>query len=204
MESNDDRLIVFAGREDVNREYKASFPWCRKTNGPTLAKVVKTILAMSNLRDGGNIVIGVEEQDGKFKETGVDLDHIATFAHDNIADFVREYAEPYARIEVQTRDYPEGHFVLIRVEGFHEVPVICRKSYDNILVEGSVYVRSLTGRPSSVRISRYVDMQELLDLAVERGVRRYLQKQARLSAEVSQASILSDRELFERQLGDLA
>ena len=55
--SEEYRAIIYAGSEDRNREYKQSFPWERNTHGGTMAKVTRTILAMSNLRDGQGLVL---------------------------------------------------------------------------------------------------------------------------------------------------
>jgi predicted HTH transcriptional regulator len=65
MSQEEYRSIIYAGSEDRNREYKRSFPWERSSHGTAMAKVTKSILAMSNVRDGGHIVIGVEEDPKK-------------------------------------------------------------------------------------------------------------------------------------------
>lgn len=177
------RALIYAGSEDRNREYKSSFLWDRKKNGETLAKVTKSMLAMSNLRDGGHIIIGVEETGPPaqpFIERGMLEDHISTFSFDSIADFVRNYAEPPIEFNVELVNDDGKDFVIIAVKGFDEHPVICKKNYGNVLSEGIVYFRSRSGRPRSEPLRAYSDMRELMDLAVERGVRRFLALQARV------------------------
>jgi predicted HTH transcriptional regulator len=133
MDTTESRTLVYAGREERNREYKASFPWDRNTAGETMARVTKSILALSNLRDGGHIVIGVDPA------------HLGTFSFDNAADFVRNYAEPYARFSLEIVPLDGKKFVVLSVEGFDEYPVICKKSFGNVLAEGIMYVRPLGG-----------------------------------------------------------
>jgi predicted HTH transcriptional regulator len=195
------RPIIFAGREDRNREYKQSFSWDR-SNRPTMAKVTKTILAMSNLRDGGYIVIGVNQisgMDAQFEPVGIQSDCLQTFSYDNVADFVRAYADPYVSFGLEPVTLDGMAFIVIAVAGFAEFPVICKKSYGEVLSGAKIYVRPRGGCPRSEPISDYVDMRELLDLAVERGVRRFFQMQARV---VSPSP--SDEERFEQQLGDFS
>lgn len=111
------RSIVFAGHEDRNREYKTSFPWDRKKHGGSVAKVVKTILAMSNLRDGGHIVIGVEEIDTsrgvEHRPVGVQDIHLNTYSYDQVADVVRVYADPGAPFSLEVVSIDGMNFVVI-------------------------------------------------------------------------------------------
>lgn len=188
--------IINAGSEDRNREFKSSFPWDRRTHGETMAKVTKSILAMSNLRDGGHIVVGVEDdENGRGVPRGVLSEHLMTYSYDLMADFVRQYAEPYARFNLDVVEDSGRSFVVVSIVGFDEVPVICRKSYGDILSEGLVYVRPRSGRPRSERVTSYVDMRELLDLAGEKRLRRYLE-----ILSISQEGADVDRRQFERQL----
>ena len=201
MNRTEYQAIIYAGSEDRNREYKESFPW-QDTHGKTKAKVVKGILAMSNLRDGGHIIIGVKEESGpssRYTPLGVREDHLATFSDEAMADFVRNYADPYATFNLDVVFLNGMNFVVIAVRGFEESPVICKKDYGNILSNGRVYVRSRSGRPRSEPVTHYPDMRELLDLAVERGVRRFLERQARVGAIGP-----TDSEQFEQQLVDFS
>jgi len=196
--SEEYRTIVYAGKEDRNREYKQSFPWERKRHGETMAKIARTILAMSNLRDGGHIVVGVEDGTPCLPK-GVQAKHLSTFSHDKVADFVRSYADPHVNFSLDIVTLDEMNFVVVAVSGFDEFPVICKSSYENILAEGAVYIRPRSGRPRSARITSYAEMRELLDLATEKGVRRFLEMEARVG-------ILgpTDAEKFEQQLVDFS
>ena len=180
MTPDDARTLIQAGREDRGREFKASFPWTRNAAGETMARVTKTILALSNLRDGGHIIIGVAEPapgSTDWRPVGVTAADLQSFPFDTVADFVRKYAEPYARFDLEIAEIDSSKYVVIAVEGFQEVPVICKTNYGSILAESAVYIRPRSGRPRSEPVSNYADMRELLDLAVERGIRKFLQTQ---------------------------
>jgi predicted HTH transcriptional regulator len=196
--SEEYRMIIYAGKEDQNREYKQSFPWERKSHGDTMAKIARTILAMSNLRDGGHIVVGVEDGTPCLPK-GVETKHLSTFSYDKVADFVRNYADPYVDFSLDIVDFDEMNFVVFAVSGFDEFPVICKSSYGDILAEGAVYTRPRGGRPRSARITSYAEMRELLDLATEKGVRRFLEIEARVGIPGP-----TDAEKFEQQLTDFS
>jgi predicted HTH transcriptional regulator len=205
MDEETYRSIVFANHEDRNREFKASFPWDRASQGDTMAKVVRTILAMGNLRDGGHIVIGVKQvSDGsdlnEFTPDGVQEDHLRTYSQDVVSDWVKDYADPAAPFSLDIKLVEANKFVIISVEGFQDYPVICKRSYgDNILSEGSIYYRPKSGRPRSERISSYTDMRELMDIATERGVRRYFEMQKRIGQVGA-----NDPEMFDDQIADFS
>jgi predicted HTH transcriptional regulator len=200
MSQEEYRQIIFAGSEERNREYKQSFPWCRSSDGSTMAKVVKSILAMSNLSDGGHIVIGVNETSetkGRYEPVGMQSDHLETFSSEAIADFVRNYADPYAKLDLDFVSFEGLDFIVISVSTFDETPVICKSSYGNVLSEGAIYIRSRSGRPRSEPVTLYADMRKLMDLAVDRGIRSFLERRSRVEVADS-----DDREKFEQQLAD--
>lgn len=195
--------LILAGQEDRNREFKQSFPWDKRTNGSTVIRVVKTILAMGNLQDGGHIIIGVNEPDPSkgigYEPAGIQEEHLRTYSHDKITDLVHEFADPMPIVEFRIIPHENKKFAIISVMGFNEFPIICRKSYESLLSQGSVYYRPRSGRPRSETITNYSDTRELLTLAVEKGIVKYLQQQSRI-----RMSDVDDKEQFENQLGDFS
>lgn len=197
MTPDDVRLFIQAG-EDRGLEFKASFPWIRNQAGETMARVAKTILAMSNLRDGGRIIIGVAEPDSgstEWQAIGINPASLKSFSFDEVADFVRKYAEPYARFALEIIEVDSVNLIVITVEGFREVPVICKASYGNILADGAIYIRPQSGRPRSEILSNYADMRELLDIAIERGVRKFWHLQS-----IAQQAQQADEQQFNDEL----
>ena len=53
--------LILAGKELRNLEYKASVSW---NDTAIREKIVRSMVAMSNIRDGGSIIIGVNQQTG--------------------------------------------------------------------------------------------------------------------------------------------
>ena len=125
--------------------------------------MAKDILAMSNIQDGGVLLIGIE--DNTFVRQGVSEAQRITFDFDTMRDQMARYADPHVDFRVS---YPtdEGglRFVAIEVSQFAEVPVICRSDGPDLRA-GVVYYRNRNRRWESAPISNSFDMRELLDLA---------------------------------------
>jgi hypothetical protein len=171
--------IITATTEDRDREFKESFAWDKKKSRNTMANVTKSILAMSNLYDGGDIVIGVSQVspgEGNFKPTGVLPEHLNTFDPDRVASFVRQYAEPAADFDLNIRTHEGKTFVWLSVRPFVDTPVICRADCCDVLRAGEIYTRPRSKPPRSERVSTYVDMRDLLDAAVDKGVKRFQER----------------------------
>jgi predicted HTH transcriptional regulator len=160
------------GEEDPRREYKAPMSWA---NNLTRAKITKSILAMSNIRDGGVIVIGIQEgSDKKFEAVGVSQAEASTFTHGDIASHVKEYADPHAEFTVRQIECDGKRFVCIQVKEFDDLPVICKK--DGVDLErGRIYTRPRTKNESSP-VSSYSEMREILDMAADKAVRKFLSR----------------------------
>src|SRR5918992_3524376 len=62
---------------------------------------------------------------------------------------------------------------VIQVKEFADIPVLCKRSYDNVLREGACYVRSRR-KPETSEIPTLADMRDLLDLATEKRLREHL------------------------------
>jgi len=73
--------------------------------------------------------------------------------------------------------------VAITVHEFEEVPVICRRSYNHgaktILRDGALYVRG-RGKPESIEVPSQTEMRELLNAAVDKGIRSFLARADRV------------------------
>ncbi len=88
--------LLQVATESPNLEFKGACIWSDNT-------FVKDILAMSNIRDGGYIVVGVE--DGSFVRQGVTTEQIETYKIDTMKDGIRWSADPYVDLRV---DVPKG------------------------------------------------------------------------------------------------
>lgn len=185
--------LIFRGYEERNLEYKRSISW---NDSLTKLRIAKSILAMSNIRDGGYIIIGIEEEDGHFIPTGMNEDDLVTFNSDDIADFVSTCADPYVRFSLHNIEFEDKKFLVLQVEEFEKIPVICKKDYGNILHKGVIYTRSRR-KPESIAIPSQNEMREILDIAIEKGIKEYIERSLRVGTTLTKPS---DKEQFNRQL----
>lgn len=131
-------------------------------------KIIKTCMAMSNLPDGGVIVIGVAQNGGRLEPVGVSLDNEVTYETETIYEDVNKYASP----PIPLRTFPiavvQFRFVAIVIPPFERTPVVCRRNspgdVSEKLTRGTVYIR--TGSPvASQQIQSAEQMEDLLQHA---------------------------------------
>lgn len=178
-------------------------PGSRTGNRQLTAKVVRACLSMANNRDGGIVVIGVEEGDaGELLPVGLTEDELATWQHDHLADTLAEYADPSISFDSQVTDHQGNSYMVIEVHEFPDIPVLCKKEYQGVLRRGACYVRTRR-KPETAEISTQQDMRDLLDLATEKGVRKFLTQAYEAGLSVSGRRPRTDEELFESEISDL-
>lgn len=159
---------VYFGKEDRRREYKAPMPW---TDELSRAKITKAILAMSNIKDGGVIVVGMRElEDETFSPDGLSDADASTFTHDDIAGYVKDYADPYVEFTVRQITCDGKRFACIQVKEFDESPVVCKRDGRG-LEKGRIYTRPRT-KNESAPVSSYAEMRDILDMATDKAVRK--------------------------------
>lgn len=118
------RALIALGRENRRIEFKRSTRW---SDAATQGKITKSILGMSNIRDGGIIVIGVNRQpDGSYQPAGVSAGDLQTYGPDHVGRCVQNFADPIAVFSVQRIVSTGIQFIVIEVSEFPELPVICK------------------------------------------------------------------------------
>ena len=115
--------LIQYGREERNLEYKGHENW---SDINTKTKIVKSVLGMSNIRDGGAIVIGVEQDGETFRPVGLTQDERDSFTQDGLSAYISEFADPYVEVTVTHVNLDQGDLVVIQVNEFAELPVICQ------------------------------------------------------------------------------
>jgi predicted HTH transcriptional regulator len=171
MTSEELRAHIEAGQETPSRDYKGS----SECNPRALAR---DILAMTNLRGGGTIIIGVEEKDGTFTPTGVLPEHDITYKYDELKDIVDSFADPYVRFSLERCQEALGLFIVIRVSDFEEHPVICKKSSPpklnnkRELEQATIYIRTSQGRPASRKVQTSIEMRDIIELATDKAAQK--------------------------------
>lgn len=188
--------LIDLGREDRSLEFKESRPWDDLKD-----KIAKTALGMANTRDGGTIIIGVSQRSGGLVPQGMPQGDIDTYDTDDVQAYVNRFADPYVRLETRDIERGEQTFIAIIVHEFDEVPVICRR--DGIgLRRGAVYTRSYR-MPETCEVPSQTEMREIIEMATDKGVRRFLERSRRAGFPVGETVQRTDAEKFDEELEGL-
>ena len=191
--------ILALGHETRGVEFKGPGPL---SNRRLAAQVVRAVLGMANRRDGGLVIIGVEDNNSTLNPVGLNSSDLVTWNYDDVADRIAVYADPNVEFEIETKEYTGNQYVVIQVEEFSDVPVLCKRDYPNVLRQGACYVRSRR-KPETSEIPTSADMRDLMELAIDKGVIQYLDRAQRLGLIVLPDITPPSTEQFERQRGDL-
>lgn len=153
-------------------------------------KIVKSAMAMANLRDGGYIIIGVTQRDGRPYAAGIEKHDEVTYDSDIVIEAINKHARPPVNCRVRVvADSGVKRFVAIEVQSFDRNPVFCRRgSPDDVargdrLTPGEIYVRSL----DRIATTKVVDsdlMEELLEIAAERRAAEIVRRAQRAGFQV--------------------
>lgn len=175
------------------------------------AKVARAIMGMTNRRDGGIIIIGVEERNGRINPMGLPQNELDSWRnYDHVTTAFASYMNPPASFDLNICQFDGKDFVVLEVHEFADIPTICKKRYQHnhqsghpeiVLREGACYIRS-RHKAETVEISSPDQMRELLELATEKGVRKFVTQAQRAGLSLSGSSQPSDQELFEQQIQD--
>lgn len=173
-------------------------------------RVARAALALSNHRDGGFIIIGAVQIAGSasFELSGMNAAQLARWRNkDVVLDKLGPYGAPQIVCELEHVPVHLG-CAAIRVQQFAGTPVICTKDYthgDLKLRRGALYCRPAGGKPRSVTPENPEQMQEVLDIAIEIGIRRFFEpaRAADIVTGGPAPAASNDAELFRKQRGEL-
>ena len=116
--------LMARGYETNGVEFKGSRD---RTDKLFLAKVVRAVLGMANRRDGGLVILGVEESP-KLDPVGLSVEQAESWLnYDDLSASVNEYASPSVRFEPELKNFWGRRFVFIRVHEFDEIPILVRE-----------------------------------------------------------------------------
>jgi predicted HTH transcriptional regulator len=193
-------LTLAAGYELRGFELKGAGP---RGDNHLFAKVAKAALSMGNIRDGGHVVIGIHDVDPAAMLPGLNAaQRTSWLAYDDIGRKLAEYADPPLRFDVAGVELSSGaKVVCLQVFEFEDIPHLCRRGFEGVLREGGIYVRPRR-IPETAEIATAIDMRDLLDLATEKALRRYIETAARAGAVISAGpDSPGDAQQYERELG---
>jgi len=178
--SSTDDLIKFIERnqhaETRYCEFKGNVRW----DSDIRFKIIRTILGLSNVRDGGYIIVGVVQNNSTnlFDIVGLDSSTAQTFDNDTISQMTNNFADTHAEINVKPFPYNDKTLVVIEVHQYGEV-VICRQEHrdnDNKLVleNGAVYTRRYR-KPETTKATS-LEMREILEIVTEHRLRNVIRR----------------------------
>jgi predicted HTH transcriptional regulator len=186
--------------ETANVDFKESAKWS------TLKwKIIRTVLGMGNLRDGGLIIIGVSERQHIWQLDGISAVSRNTFDADTMAAAFDKHISPAPRVEAVIHNRDGKEFLVLDVGELQDIPLICKRegAAGEAIEPGSVYHRPLGGVPRTERVRSAEDMRPILEIAAENGARRILEQTRRIGAFGLAVSAPTDDDEFDRELGDL-
>ena len=193
--------LIEHGREERNLEYKETLNW---EDSSTKGKIAKSAMAMANIPDGGAIVIAVEENSEVFDPVGMKPEDYESFGQDDTQDWVNGYADPFVQLTVQREEAADGKkFVVIQIQQFKALPVVCTKSGVEGLRSGAVYTRSRR-KYQTVEVSSQTEMRGILDRATDKQILELRRRGILLSsAESLPETVAGHSEKFDKQLSGL-
>lgn len=158
--------IIEAQAENQNLDFKADIAW-------NAQDLVKDFIAMANVRDGGTIVIGVEEKEGAFNGTGVIEANLKSFKIDHMKDQLSSYTDPAVEFRMMfPTDLKGNKYVVIKIQPFKEIPIISRSSIPKKLIGNTIYYRNTNKKVESGPISNSNDLRDIIEAAAIKLMQR--------------------------------
>lgn len=190
--------ILLSGIERKDLDYKAANAW-DESDKKACCEIVKDILGMANT-DGGYVVIGVAEEQGVFKWTGLTADQLATWDTSRLNRFLQNYAEPPINARLVKIENEGATFVLIEVPVFSDTPHLCQKGYPGVLTAPALYVR--TDNNETAPVSSSADFRAVVERSVRNRSDRLLESFRAILTGSADAASEGDRDLFEQQIAE--
>ncbi len=157
--------MIRLGNENRNVDYKGAFSWS-DADLDLKCGIVKDVLAFSNTRDGGSILIGVNDETGELE--GLTPEQSKSFDQTSLNNFIDKYATPRHSSNVHRLTIEGKLLVVIEIPEFPDVPILCARDANSsrnpaklILRRAALYKR--TGRATSEAIEDVDEMRELIN-----------------------------------------
>lgn len=173
------RDLLAQGGEGTT-DFKAATPWPAKGSDER-ARLIKHMIGYSNARDGGYLLIGVD--DLTKQATGLTDAQARTWDPSSLAEALDQFAAPPPRLKVcQGRTDANHLLVAIHIAEFADQPTVCIREHASsvgapakrmILRKGALYVRH---GASTKEIDNEALMRELLRRAYIKNAQALLQQ----------------------------
>lgn len=181
-------------------EYKRNAPWARTTKH----RIARAMIAMANLRDGGYIIVGMEQKDdGSFDKVGVTENTYDTYKLDDMKNYLKSHVEPMIKVELEKPEIDGLKFIGIKVAGLYEFPHICTKSEGTNLERGVIYIRS-TGAEGCIRLTDLEENKNIIDACAEVQFNKFVDNLKKSGLiEFTEPKSMLDEEKFDKDLSGL-
>ena len=175
-----DQLVrdLLAQGSESQVDYKTAM--AAPTDMRSRAKLAKHVIGLSNRKDGGYLLIGVEN--GTVRPIGLTPEQVASWDAAKVTNAVARFAAPRPVIQVVRGTLADGKVLIaVRVVPFEEQPLVCIESVPDergkppILRQGALYIR--TEGTETREVQTEAEMRELLG-------RAYVKKADRLLMEI--------------------
>jgi len=163
--------LLEAGYELRDKEYKPPFSWDDGKSKWAREKVIRAILAMTNTRYGGQVMVGIEvEDDRKITLKGVTDEQLKSFDDmDGIKGVVDGFSFTNTDFDINWGEHEGKKYVVFTVQEFTEIPAICRKNGDSrgVLTAFDIYARSKKAPYGSIKATD-AELREIIRMAVDK------------------------------------
>lgn len=197
---NDEQLaaIIDVGYEQRGVEFKSAGD---RSDRSFLANVARATIALANQRDGGHLIIGLSENGIDDAASGLSHGQLEQWlSFDDVSDQINAYADPPVQIQLAHVQLPNGRaVVVVEVSEFAEIPVLSKKDYPSRIAAKQLYTRSMAKPESSAALTQN-ELREVITLATEKQLARFLETARRAGMGVGQPAAASAREQFDEQL----
>lgn len=161
-----------------------------------VAKVARAALALANQRDGGSIIIGVDEADET--RSGLTAEqHLEWLDYDTVSDKLNKFADPPLRFDRADRQLPNGKdLVVLQVAEFDDIPVLAARDFPRHIQRGQLYTRSFR-KPESSATHTQNELRAVLELATQKQVAKFMSLAA--AANLTAAGVPTAQSRYEEE-----
>jgi hypothetical protein len=185
-------------QERINIEFKPSVKWTLDSNDipdyDKCVETIKTILAMSNNRDGGIIILGIRKNNtGTYTFEGIKDEYLKSYDSDIIYDQIRNFGRPEPKFDVLKKIHSNKPFVVFKVYPSERIPIICNNPKNNHqgLTHLAIYIR--TYKPETKKIDKPEELEELIESFVDRHLTKISGRSERILEDLIKKYVAKDK-----------
>ena len=198
------RELIAIGNENRNLDYKGPFSWTAAEKDEQIA-IVKDVLAFANTRDGGLILVGINDKTGALD--GLTDEQSSSFEQTRFNDFVQEYTEPKHSCFIYHRQIDGKKIVAIEIPEFSDIPILCKRTVQSttnpkkiLLRKAGLYKR--TDKATSELVEDASEMRELLNRGLLRRQDELLTAMNRILRPNSESQSVESESQFSTEMQD--